>query len=70
MKDQNTIAYEECDATRHNRALDLFIESVIKPDADLRSCAHNQNCYDELMEIRDKVLVYLDKELRQNEKTC
>ncbi len=42
-----------------NRGLDLFIESVHKPDPKLRNCAHNQKCYDELMQVRDNVLEYL-----------
>lgn len=37
----------------------LFIESVLKPDHQLRQCAHNQKCYNELMEIRQHVLEYL-----------
>jgi len=40
-------------------ALGLFIESVLKPDHELRQCAHNQKCYNELMEWRDSVLEYL-----------
>jgi hypothetical protein len=40
-------------------ALGLFIESVLKPDHELRQCAHNQKCYHELMEWRDSVLEYL-----------
>ena len=44
---------------KYDRALALFTESVLKPDHDLRGCAHNQNCYDELMEIREHVLEYL-----------
>jgi hypothetical protein len=42
-----------------NRALDLFIESVHKPDSKLRGCAHNQECYHELMYIRSYVLDYI-----------
>ena len=42
-----------------NRGLDLFIESVLKPDPALRQCAHNQKCYHELMYIRSYVLDYL-----------
>ena len=42
------------------RGLDLFIESVQKPDHSLRGCAHNQKCYDELMQVRDNVLEYLN----------
>ena len=40
-------------------ALSLFTESVLKPDHDLRGCAHNQGCYEQLMEIRQHVLDYL-----------
>ncbi len=40
-------------------ARNLFIESVLKPDHQLRQCAHNQKCYNELMEIRQHVLEYL-----------
>ena len=31
-------------------ALGLMIESVHKPDAKLRGCAHNQECFNELTE--------------------
>jgi len=44
---------------KFNRGLDLFIESVLKPDPALRQCAHNQKCYHELMYIRSYVLDYL-----------
>jgi len=64
MKDQNTINTQETEDVRWNRGLDLFIESVHKPDDKLRSCAHNQNCYDELMGVKGKVLEYL-KTLRK-----
>lgn len=47
-----------------NRGLDLFIESVYKPDSELRQEAHVQECYQELMEIREYVLEYL-KTLRK-----
>ena len=40
-------------------ALGLFIESVHKPDHELRQCAHNQKCYYELLEWQAKVLEYL-----------
>ena len=40
-------------------AKSLFIESVLKPDNELRQCARNQKCYNELMEIRTHVLEYL-----------
>ena len=45
--------------TKREDALTLFEESVLKPDHRLRQCARNQNCYDELMQIREDVLEYL-----------
>ena len=59
MKDQNSIDVPETASQKYDRALSLFTESVMKPDHDLRGCAHNQGCYDELMEIRDHVIKYL-----------
>ena len=59
MHDQNSIRASETDAEKYQRALDLFTESVLKPDHDLRGCAYNQNCYEDLMEIREHVLEYL-----------
>ena len=58
MKDQASVG-EESPAIKYDRALSLFTESVLKPDHDLRGCAHNQGCYEQLMEIRQHVLVYL-----------
>ena len=40
-------------------ALTIFTESIHKPDSRLRGCAHNQECFNELMEWRDEVLEYL-----------
>ena len=45
--------------TKRSDALTLFMESVLKPDVKLRQCARNQDCYDELMQIRKDVLEYL-----------
>ena len=59
MKDQGSIAGGESSAIKYDRALSLFTESVMKPDHDLRGCAHNQGCYNELLEIREHVLEYL-----------
>jgi hypothetical protein len=42
-----------------NSGLDLFIESVYKPDNELRQLAHDQKCFNELMGIRWQVLEYL-----------
>jgi hypothetical protein len=49
---------------KFNRGLDLFIESVMKPDHKLRQCAHNQKCFNELMWVRDDVLEYLKSQRR------
>ena len=49
MKGQNTIHDDESPDQKWNRGLDLYIESVHKPDPALRGCAHNQKCYNELM---------------------
>ena len=59
MKDQNTIRDDESLDAKWNRGLDIYIESVHKPDNHLRSCAHNQKCYNELMQVRQLVLEYL-----------
>ena len=61
MKDQNAIHEEETQDQKWNRGLDLYIESVQKPDHVLRACAHNQKCYNELMEVREHVLEYVLK---------
>ena len=68
MKDQNVIDDRfdnESQKDKWNRGLDIFIESVIKPDPSLRQCAHNQKCYHELMWVRENVLEYL-KTLRHH----
>lgn len=59
MHDQNSIQDNETKQEKWNRGLDLFVESVLKPDSQLRQCAHNQLCYHELMNVRDDVLEYL-----------
>lgn len=51
---QNEI-YED----KWNRGLDLFIESVHKPDHELRQIAHESKCFNELMDVRENVLEYL-----------
>jgi hypothetical protein len=59
MHDKYTIDDGESKQDKWNRGLDLFIESVHKPDHELRQCAHNQKCYHELMDVREVVLEYL-----------
>lgn len=59
MKDQKSVDDTESKVDKYNRAVDIFIESVQKPDTTLRSCAHNQKCYNELMDVREHVLNYV-----------
>ena len=51
--------------TKRRDALTIFMESVHKPDNRLRSCAHNQECFNELMEWREEVLQYLDQRRKE-----
>lgn len=48
---------------KHQEALDLMIMSVYKPDSELRTEAADLGCYDELMQVREQVLDFL-QELR------
>jgi hypothetical protein len=58
MRDQGSVG-KESPEVKYDRALALFTESVMEPNHHLRGCAHNQGCFDELMEIRKHVLEYL-----------
>ena len=58
MRDQGSVG-DETPEIKYDRALSLFEESVLAPDHKLRGCAHNQGCFNELMEIREHVLEYL-----------
>ena len=53
MKDQNSVSDRETSFEKWDRAKSLFLESLYKPDSELRACAHNQKCFNELMEIRE-----------------
>ena len=56
------------DLPKHEKRKDafyIFYESVLKPDHELRKCAHNQECFNELMEWREEIVRYLDS--RRNE---
>lgn len=50
------MAVKLSDAER--KALDLFIESLLEPDTKLRSTAHEEGCFEELMTWRRMVLDY------------
>ena len=44
------------DIEKWDRAKTLLLESLYKPDSKLRGCAYNQECYDQMMELRDHVI--------------
>ena len=56
MKDQKTLDEKITPHDKWDRARAIFLESLMQPDNHLRSCAYNQQCYDELMEIREEVI--------------
>ena len=56
MKDQKTLDQKLTPYERWDAAHAIFIEALMKPDNHLRSCAYNQQCYDDLMQIRDQVI--------------
>ena len=47
------------DLEKWDCARTLLLESLYKPDTKLRGCAYNQECYDEMMELRDSVIEYV-----------
>jgi hypothetical protein len=53
------------DNEKFNSALDLFIESLYKPDHELRNEARGEKALDELLHIRDLCVIYC-KELRKS----
>ena len=59
MKDQNSVPENETKFEKWDRGKTLFLESLYKPDSALRGCAHNQKCFNELMEIRDGIVEYV-----------
>ena len=56
MKDQKSLDEKLTSYEKWDRARAIFLESLMKPDNHLRSCAYNQQCYDDLMQIRDQVI--------------
>ena len=49
----------QSDHDKWDRGRTLLLESLYEPHSKLRGCAHNQGCFDELMEVRAHVLKYL-----------
>tara|TARA_Y100001937_G_scaffold55553_1_gene76534 strand:- start:265 stop:486 length:222 start_codon:yes stop_codon:yes gene_type:complete len=58
MKDQSRIKVDT-PLEKWDRARDLLIESLYKPDDALRSCSHNQNCFNEMIALRDEIIDYV-----------
>ena len=58
MKDQNAVG-TETPFEKWDRAKTLVLESLYKPDNQLRSCAYNQGCKDDMMQIRDQLIDYV-----------
>ncbi len=65
MAVDHSIDGKETKEEKIERALCLFLESVHKPDHQLRGCAHNQKCFHELMMVRNHVLDYLHNMKRE-----
>ena len=56
MKDQKSLDTSPTSYEKWDRAKTIVLESLHKPDPALRSCAHNQECYDDVMQIREQVI--------------
>ena len=55
----------ESKSQKRRDAFNLFYESILKPDHELREDAHEQLCYHELLEWRGEILAYLDQRRNQ-----
>ena len=58
MKDQSPVG-KETSYEKWDRAKTLVLESLYKPDNQLRSCAYNQGCKDDMLQIRDQLIAYV-----------
>ena len=58
MKDQGKIKVDS-PFEKWDRAKSLLLESLYKPDVALRSCSHNQQCYHEMISLRDQTIEYV-----------
>ena len=50
---------KETELERWDRGRTLLLESLYKPDSKLRGCAYNQDCFDEMIALRDSVIEYV-----------
>ena len=53
--------HEQNAEEKWDRGKTLLLESLYKPDTKLRGCAYNQDCFNELIAIRDQVIEYVKK---------
>ena len=58
MKDQSKIDVDS-PTEKWDRAKSLLLESLYKPDVALRSCSHNQQCFHEMISLRDQTIEYV-----------
>lgn len=58
MKDQGKIKVDS-QFDKWDRAKSLLLESLYKPDVALRSCSHNQQCFHEMISLRDQTIEYV-----------
>ena len=57
MKDQKSLDESPTSYEKWDRAKGILLESLFKPDHHLRSCAHNQQCYEDVIQIRDELIL-------------
>ena len=53
--------YDQNAEERWDRGKSLLLESLYKPDTKLRGCAYNQDCFNEMISIRDEIIEYVSK---------
>jgi hypothetical protein len=51
---------EQTQNERWNQAISIFVESVLKPDYELRMESYHEHCFSELMELRKNVIDHLN----------
>lgn len=60
MKDQNSLEHSPTPFERWDLAKGILLESLHKPDNHLRSCAYNQECFEDVIQIRDQLIEYVE----------
>ena len=53
--------HDQSQADKWDRGKTLLLESLYKPDTKLRGCAYNQDCFTEMISIRDEVIEFVNK---------